>query len=396
MKIIFVLLTVLLMTSNGVNAEWRGNFTLNNQYYFNDGLLPEQHNNYLSASFEPEYFQELGDSNTSVGFTFKPFLRVDEHDEERNHFDFREYNLLVSHNDWEVRLGLGKVFWGVTESQHLVDIINQSDFVENIDGEDKLGQPLVSLTLNLDSSTVDLFFLPGFRERSFPGQEGRPRTPLVVDTDSSEYESSAENKHFDYALRWSGTVMNDWDLGMHYFSGTSRDPQLIQKVINGEQALVPRYNLIEQVGIDLQATLEEWLLKLEAIQRSGEPKDYSAAVTGFEYTFIGIQDSNINLGMLMEYHYDSRDTEATTPFQNDLFIGSRFDFSDAQSTEVLAGGVFDLDTSTRSFRVEAARRIGQNWKLTGELQVFEHIDKNNLQFSQRDDDFLSLELARYF
>jgi hypothetical protein len=46
--------------------------------------------------------------------------------------------------------------------------------------------------------------------------------------------------------------------------------------------------------------------------------------------------------------------------------------------------------------VEAARRIGQNWKLTGELQVFEHIDKNNLQFSQRDDDFLSLELARYF
>ncbi|RUM95028.1 MAG: hypothetical protein DSZ28_00125, partial [Thiothrix sp.] len=77
-------------------------------------------------------------------------------------------------------------------------------------------------------------------------------------------------------------------------------------------------------------------------------------------------------------------------------IGSRFDFSDEQSTEILAGGVFDLDTSTRSFRIEAARRLGQNWKLTGELQIFEHIDMNDLQFTLRDDDFLSLELARYF
>ena len=126
-------------------------------------------------------------------------------------------------------------------------------------------------------------------------------------------------------------------------------------------------------------------------------KDYSAAVTGFEYSFVGIQDSNINLGMLMEYHFDSREDEATSPFQNDLFIGSRFDFSDEQSTEILAGGVFDLDTSTRSFRIEAARRLGQSWKFTGRrIKVFEHIDPNDLQFALRDDDFLSLELARYF
>ncbi len=396
MKNLFRLLAMLLTISNAANAEWRGNLTLDNQFYFGDALSPEQHNNYSSLSFEAEYFQDLGDNDLDLGFTFKPFFRLDAYDKERTHFDFREYNFYAAKDDWELRVGLGKVFWGVTESQHLVDIINQSDFVENIDGEDKLGQPLINLTLTLDSGIVDLFLLPGFRERSFPGQEGRPRTPLVVDTNSSEYESSDENKHFDYALRWSGTVMNNWDLGLHYFAGTSRDPQLIPKTINGQQTLVPRYNLIKQVGIDLQATLEEWLLKLEAIQRNGNPKDYSAAVTGFEYTFVGIQDSNINLGMLMEYHYDSRDEEASSPFQNDIFIGSRFDFSDEQSTEILAGGVFDLDTSTRSFRIEAARRLGQSWKLTGELQIFEHIDMNDLQFTLRDDDFLSLELARYF
>lgn len=396
MKYLIVFLAMFFTLFSTANAEWRGNFTLDDRIYFKDGLSPDQHTNYPSFSFEPEYYQQLEDSDIDLGFTFKSFFRFDAQDEERTHFDIREYNLHASRDNWEVRIGLGKVFWGVTESQHLVDIINQTDFVENIDGEDKLGQPLINLTLTLDSGNVDLFLLPGFRERSFPGQEGRLRTPLAVDTDSSEYESSAEDKHFDFALRWSGTVKDDWDLGLHYFNGTSRDPQLIQKTINDQESLVPRYNLIEQVGIDLQATLEEWLLKLEAIQRNGDPKDYSAAVTGFEYTFVGIQDSNINLGMLMEYHYDSRDEEATSPFQNDIFIGSRFDFSDEQSTEILAGGVFDLDTSTRSFRVEAARRLGQSWKLTGELQVFEHINANDLQFSLRDDDFLSLELARYF
>ena len=389
-----VLLPLLFLLLSIGNAEWRGNFTLDDRLYFKDGLSPDQHKYYPSLSFEPEYYYEF--QTTGLDFTFRPFFRIDAHDEERSHFDIRELNLYFSKGDWEWRVGLGKVFWGVTESQHLVDIINQNDFVENIDGEDKLGQPLINASLTLDSGVVDFFILPGFRERTFPGAEGRLRPALAVNTDNPEYESSDEEKHIDLALRWSGTIKDDWDLGLHYFNGTSRDPRLVLRSVNGQPSLVPRYVLIEQVGIDLQATLEEWLWKLEAINRSGDPQDYSAATGGFEYTFVGIRESNINLGVLMEYHHDSRGEEATSPFQNDIFIGSRFDFSDEQSTEILAGGLFDLDTSTRAFRVEASRRLGRGWKLTGDLQIFEQIDQIDLQFDLRDDDFLLLELAKYF
>jgi len=59
------------------------------------------------------------------------------------------------------RLQVG--FWGVTEFQHLVDIINQTDLVENIDTEDKLGQPMINLALINDWGTVDLFIMPYFR-----------------------------------------------------------------------------------------------------------------------------------------------------------------------------------------------------------------------------------------
>ena len=62
--------------------------------------------------------------------------------------------------DLEVKAGAVKVFWGVTESQHLVDVINQADLVENIDSEDKLGQPMINLSWGKDWGTLELFVLP--------------------------------------------------------------------------------------------------------------------------------------------------------------------------------------------------------------------------------------------
>ncbi|MDD7885073.1 hypothetical protein [Flavivirga sp. 57AJ16] len=39
----------------------------------------------------------------------------------------------------------------MTESNHLVDIINQTDAVETFDGEEKLGQPMVQLSWGTDN-----------------------------------------------------------------------------------------------------------------------------------------------------------------------------------------------------------------------------------------------------
>ena len=50
-----------------------------------------------------------------------------------------------------------------------------------------------------DWGVLDFLVLPGFRERTFQEGEGRLRTPLVVDTDRAEYESSDEDRHVDFA-----------------------------------------------------------------------------------------------------------------------------------------------------------------------------------------------------
>ena len=83
--------------------------------------------------------------------TFAPFFRYDNTDSRRTHADLREAYLLlfgeIGEGEWELRVGVDQVFWGVTESQHLVDIVNQVDFVEHPAGEAKLGQPMVQLHL---------------------------------------------------------------------------------------------------------------------------------------------------------------------------------------------------------------------------------------------------------
>lgn len=382
-----------LLASFSAHADWRGNLALETRYFINDGLFPGQKNTYPSMALEADYFHRIrGDELT---MTLKPFVRIDAHDQERSHSDLREFFVYYEHNDWEWRIGLNTVFWGVTESRHLVDIINQTDAIENLDGEDKLGQPMINATWSMENGVVDLFILPGFRERTFPGRHGRLRPGLLIDTDHPQYESSQEEQHIDFAARWSGTLRDDWDVGIHLFHGTSRDPEFALSTAEGQTRLIPRYNQISQIGLDVQATLEDWIWKLESIYRDGDPEAYSAAVGGFEFTFVGVMDSAINVGTLMEYHYDSRGDDGG-PFQNDLFLATRLDFSDEQSTELLAGAFFDLERATRSFRIEANRRIGQSWKLTGELQIFEHIDPSEQQFDLRRDDFLQIELAWYF
>ena len=81
----------------------------------------------------------------------------------------------------ELRFGVDKVFWGRTESRHLVDVVNQTDLIEYPDEEEKLGQPMLRLTLPRAWGVADIFFLPYFRERTFAGRDGRLRSALVVD-----------------------------------------------------------------------------------------------------------------------------------------------------------------------------------------------------------------------
>ena len=329
--------------------------------------------------------------------TFVPFLRLDADDENRTHGDIRELNWYHAGDDWDTVLGISKVFWGVAESRHLVDIINQTDLVESPDREDKLGQPMLNLNLLRDWGTLGFFVLPGFRERTFPDDDARLRGALPIADNDESYDSSAEEWHVDFALRWAHTFDN-WDIGLAHFHGTSREPRLIPRVSNsGRTVLRPHYDLIDQTSLDLQYTTGPWLLKLEALTRSGQGDRFAAVVGGFEYTLFGILESDTDLGLLAEYLHDSRDGDApATPFEDDIFLGTRVAWNDVEDTELLAGVILDLDAEERIFSLEFERRLNDNLNLEIEGQVFDNIDSDDLLGGFERDSFVEIRLSWFF
>lgn len=390
-----------------VHADLSGQLVGELRYFPEAASFSSQEELYSSVSAEFEYRTSLF-NNPDLNLTFTPFVRYDQHDDERTHVDIRELMVYYASGDWEWRAGIGKVFWGVTESQHLVDVINQTDFIEDLDTEDKLGQPMINITWLQNWGALNFYILPYFRERTFPGVNGRLRPPLVIDTDSPEfltttvigfapaqYESEIEDGHVDGAIRWSGTVADYWDYGLYYFNGTAREPELLPQLGDNGTVLVPRYNQMHQVGLDLQATLDSWLLKLEVIARSTAAQDHQALVGGFEYTFFDI-GAGMDIGALLEYHHDTRGLGTNAIFQNDLFAGIRLGLNDEQSTEFLAGGYLDLDNDSVFFRLEGSRRFGSSFKASLNAQLFNISEPTDPQYFIRQDDYLEFSLGYYF
>ncbi|MEW7989093.1 MAG: hypothetical protein AB2637_16740 [Candidatus Thiodiazotropha sp.] len=386
---------VLLLLPGLLSAgEWSGFIELQGRHFPQQALDGDQSDQLLSIAIQPEYYQRWDNGRQSL--LFIPFMRWDGEDDERTHGDIRELVWTYAGDGWETKAGIGKVFWGVTEALHLVDVINQTDLIENPDGEQKLGQPMLKLSLERDWGIIDLYALPGFRERTYPGEEGRLRTHPRVDTDQVEYQSDREERHIDLALRWSHFI-GDWDIGLAHFDGTSRDPLLLPAVSDsGEVLLTPFYQQMRQTSLDLQATKGDWLWKLEAIHRSSDSDSYNAATGGFEYTLVGIAESDMDLGLLVEYLYDDRQDDATTPFENDLFIGMRLTANDVDGSELLAGVIKDLDDDGWMFNLEASRRIGNLWKTSLQTRLWSDIPEQDPLFVFHRDDYLEFTVTRFF
>lgn len=376
-------------------AEWAGELGLESTLFVQTPQFSAQNDDEnISLSFQPEFYTDWDGRDQSLEFI--PFFRADLQDNERTHFDIRELAWTRVYDAWELRVGVSRVFWGVTEFQHLVDVINQTDAVENLDGEDKLGQPMVLLTSVNDWGVLDFYALPYFRERTFAGTEGRFRTPLVVEEDMASYESGSEQQHTDFAIRYSHYI-GDWDLGLAHFSGTNREPILSAGVNgSGEAVLAPYYELMEQSSLELQATKGATLWKLEALHRVANSGVHNALAAGLEYSFYGISESSADLGVLLEYHYGDRGENAPTIFEDDIALGARLALNDAQSTELLAGVLVDQSTGGSSLSIEGSRRLTNNLFLELESRLFYDQERSDPAYAVTKDDFIRVNLFYNF
>jgi hypothetical protein len=282
---------------------------------------------------------------------------------------------------------LREIFWGVSESQHLVDVINQRDLAVGGQGYVKMGQPMLALAALQRWGIVKLILMPWFRERRFDGRAGQLWSPTPVDATQPVYESGARGSHLDWAIRWSRTI-GDWDFGLSHFSGTRREPGFLPGKDTSDRAvLVPYYEVVQQTGLDVGWTRGKWLWKLEAVTLDPMNGRYFATVGGLEYAFADY------FSLFAEYLFDSRGDAATTSFADDLFVGARLLLQDGH----MEGGAFvDRETWNSVLRLAVTWRLDSAATLAVEAGTFLGDESLEPALAPSQHDYLSLAVTRYF
>ena len=389
------LLSSLASAAFATNNSWQDNLssdyslTLQQRYFPQQGAQ-QQAKAHTALAFSAEWAWQSDDRTQQ--WVLQPFLRWDQRDTKRNLADLRQAYWQYAGTGFDIKAGIDIVFWGVTESQHLVDVINQTDLVASIDGEAKLGQPMLNWNLYGDTGTFSVYLLPYFRERTLAGVDGRLRPPLMVDNNPL-YESTQQQRNLDVALRWS-RQFGAADIAFSYFNGNNRDP-LLQPTPHGQ--LQPLYLHMQQLGLETQLISGSWIWKLESIYRKTRIEDFTAATAGVEYTQVGLFNTSWDLGWIAEYQYDSRGKQAPLPGQNDMFVGGRFVANDAAGTELLLGIAQDLDNfSSQSGKLEASMRLNNSLRLQLDAWFFRSQHSDDPLYYIRRDDFFQLSLDYYF
>lgn len=420
------------------------------RYYPQDALYEVQDDVFGSAALELDtYWLSENEDHT---IQFKPFGRITTaEDGNRDHVDIRELYYRYAGNRWQITAGINKVFWGVAESAHLVDIVNQTDAVESFSGEEKLGQPMVALGIEQNWGNLDMYVLPYFRERKFaqgsernqfavPLPGGDPEEPIAINEGESLYESSREQEHVDFAARWSN-YYGSLDIALSYFNGTSREPitfAAINPNATTQAELLDElhnyYQQMQQFGLELQYLYEGWAFKFEGSHKTMDTGDYSELVTGFEYTFSDMGPWGQDVGVLVEYLWNNRgeiDTLPLTledggapvqalyqasspaqqqqlaesakisgqffsPFANDVFVGARFTLNDIDSTQFLAGFIVDADTQETLASFEGSRRFGNSITASLNIYLITHAQRDSSLYLARQDDLIEAKVRWYF
>ncbi len=329
-----------------------------------------------------------------VSFAFEPFARMDTHDPARTHADLRQAALTVSPGRLEAGLGVGQHRWGVLQLGGLVDIINQRDIVEDIDGQERLGQPYALIGWGGNNLEMSALYLPVQRARTFPGLSGRLRPALGVDASDPQYESAWGPLHPGYAAR-ATAFLGPAELSASGYSGLSRDPRYVAQFTDSRVATA--YDQLQQVSGDGALVAGSFVFVAEgAWHRWGEERIPSpAAGGGARFTRPGIFGSRMDLTLLLEHTWDPRPVGTpVTVYDNDTSAGLHLRFNDAHGTSLSGAVVRDWDTGFLFARGAVERRLDEHWKAHLEGTLFAG-DGRATEWWLVGEDYLMARIAYY-
>ena len=359
-----------------------------------------------------------------TSFTFTPFYRYDAGDSERTHADVRDAYVLMygdlGDDEWELRLGVDRVFWGVVESRPLVDIVNQTDLVEHPDEKTKLGQPMAHVTWSGEWGALEFFGLTWHRPRTFPGRTAacvpgnssttrepptRPRrkngtsispaasaAALGRSTSASacstapaasppccrrrQCRPSAPNWSWHRTTRKSASMV--W---------TPRSPRA-----SGCSSWRPYTVPARKTAGPIQDSVSWSCIRHSDTRRRTTRPSSRASNT----RSIRCGESEADLSLIAEWAHDERGERATNAFESDILLAARLGLNDEEGTEFILSILESLEYSSRVLSAEFKRRLTDSWSLHVEGLAYAEIEEEDVMYSVRRGSFIAASLAYSF
>ncbi len=341
----------------------------------------------LDASFELLY-----DNTRYFKADIKPQLRIDFLNSDRNRYIPNEAYLTfyIPHHQWTI--GEQIVHWGVSTFFNPTDSINRQDYEDNFFMPSKLGELIVAYHWDMphgppiENLSLDVMALPFFQTTPLP--ELNTRYNFIGHSGAIPYSlaDGQENPHYPQAMGGAISLSlksEHVDASIDYYHGPEKTPGYFLQIDGtGALRLKPFYYTVDMIGLNIEVPVNHFNFHLETAAKittendpkvhdvnfednNGVPKSYIQYVPGVDYIWHGNPgDLTLTLEYMGEPNFE-RKLRNFRPFQNDLFVGARFLFSDYRQSECEVGLVKDLGNEELALLTHVSTKLYKD--LRGEV-----------------------------
>jgi len=423
---------VAITTSSTARAEWtvdsRGEMGLETRVFTPDDDSGTQDQNVAAAAR-----LQVDAKEGPFRLRFRGFVRHDETDRGRSAAFPEEAWAQWRGDRFSLTVGWDMVTWTATEAFHPADVINSRYFDSNVEGFEKIGEPLAQLRMKLGQGAVSAYFMPFFTSPIFPSPRSRLSFtgPGVPFGKSLWLNRDGEISDGRWGAQWAANVqqtVGDADISVHVLQNQDRYNPVVG-IDPTQGKLRPLFAPLTQVGGTYQQVVEGVILKAELAYRMfadpttgpsanfvalderqlSESRDHGAVAVGLEYAVSlenGWESTFIVEGQTIfaegkGWRGNERIRHQLNLFQRDLMGGIRLAFQDVADSALLLFAIVDLESPEQVFgNLAYTRRIGEEWSLKTGIRFFNLPPKdprNPVGFERwHQANQLSLTLMRHF
>ncbi len=327
-------------------------------------------------------------------FTAGAIDRLQETENRRYHFNFKEAFLVRRGEKADFYLGKKIYSWGKAEGFNPTDNINPYDFLDFPDKE-KIGVLLSAVEYSIGNYSVDVVFVPLFTPSRLPGQDNRwagsaegeitvsnAVIPADVTGEVRERELPAKtiaNSQFATRIK---TTISGWDFALSYYHGFDSVPVVEEEVVGLTKHYTPKYNKINNYGLSIATTFDKLEMHAEGAYRdtaNGHDDDFLSYIIGGSYSWDELNLEFIEkISLYFEFAgekvvnaKDNRKRFSSADYSRPLkrsVLGSLV-FKFNEDVDFRIGGNYNLDEYDRYIQPKVTYKVSDKLKLKAGLDI---------------------------